>query len=95
MEMKDENEMKMIKEKNMNKLEEIKKRRTEMTNHLLKGGGRQEQKTMQDKTNRVTQSQMPKVDMNTEKRRLHSITLRDKEWEEESVRRKKGKPGNG
>ena len=70
MEMKDENEMKMIKERNMYKLEEIKKRRTEMTNHLLKGGGRQEQKTMQDKTNRVTQSQMPKVDMNTEKRRL-------------------------
>ena len=88
--MKDENEMKMIKEKNMNKLEEIKKRRTEMTNHLLKGGGRQEQKTMQDKTNRVTQSQMPKVDMNTESAGWHPITLRDKEREEESVRRKKG-----
>lgn len=68
--MKDENEMKMIKEKKMYKLKEIKKTETKMTNHLLIGGGRQEQKTMQDKTNRVTQSQMPKVDMNTEKRRL-------------------------
>ena len=45
---------------------------------------------MQDNSNRVTQSQMLKVEINTESAGWQPITLRDKEREEESARRKKG-----